>query len=33
MTNFYLFKMDFLQHVARGINSSIIIINVQRESR
>ena len=32
MTHFYLFKMIFLQHIARGINSGIIIVNVQRES-
>ena len=30
---FYLFKMIFLQHVARGIISGIINVNVQRESR
>ena len=26
-THFYLFKMIFLQHIARGINSDIIIVN------
>ena len=25
--HFYLFKMIFLQHIARGINSDIIIVN------
>ena len=33
ITHFYLFIIIFLQHIARGINSGIITVNMQRESK
>ena len=33
LVHLYLFKMTFLQHIARGIVSVINIVNMQRESR
>ena len=33
ITRFYLLIMIFLQHIACGINSGIITVNIQPESR